>query len=350
MAGTIGLDGHRIMGGPMHDVYISGALTALADGARARVFYELLAEIVSERGLRPYLPHRATDPVAAPDLDPRSVYEIDRARVARSRLVIAHAGTPSFGVGIEVEIAREHGVPVILVAERERTVSRILLGSPAVVDIVRFTDLAALRHALGDAIDRATKTTEDQAPDAVVQRFLGSLGTARQLPDAEIAALLRVADVDGEPASAIRQAIADGKLFGAGLRDLVGRHALRGADLAAFVLHDVLERPFTEIGRTLGSEPRAARRRVEQARIKLRLAPDADLAVIGQWLVTELIAPPTRALQLRLFATSQQPERTAPAADAAGGGSDRESHEQGATEAEDHRQAGLAVEEGESRA
>jgi len=150
--------------------------------------------------------------------------------------------------------------------------------------------------------------------------------------------------VDGEPASAIRRAVADGKLFGAGLRDLVGRHALRGADLAAFVLHDVLEKPFTDIARTLGSEPRAVRRRVEQARIKLQLAADADLAVIGQWLVTELIAPPTRALQLRLFANAQT--------DAAAGRGDKkvENDEQRATEAEDRRQAGLAVEEGEPRA
>ena len=53
----------------MDEVYISGALTAIADGARARVFYELLAEIVNDCGLRPYLPHQATDPVAAPDLE-----------------------------------------------------------------------------------------------------------------------------------------------------------------------------------------------------------------------------------------------------------------------------------------
>jgi len=317
----------------MDEVYISGALTAIADGPRALVFYELLAEIVSECGLRPYLPHQATDPIAAPDLDPRSVYDIDRARVSRSGLVIAYAGTPSFGVGIEVEIARERGIPVILVAERDRTVSRILLGSPAVVDVVRFTDLAALRQTLGEAIARVVKTTPDQAPDAVVQRFLGSLGAARQLPEAEVAALLRVAELDGEPASAIRKAIAEGTLFGAGLRDLIGRHALRGADLAAFILHDIVERPFADIARTLGADPRAVRRRVEQARIKLQLAADADLAVVGQWLVTELIAPPTRALQLRLFANSQ-----------------KEPHEQRTAEAEDHRQAGLAVEEGEPRA
>jgi len=336
----------------MNEVYVSGALTAVADGARARVFYELLAEIVTDCGMRPYLPHQATDPLAAPDRDPRTVYEIDRARVTRSDLVIAYAGAPSFGVGIEVEIAREHGIPVILVAERERTVSRILLGSPAVVDVVRFTELAGLRLTLGDAILRATKAVADLAPDAVVQRFLGSLGAARRLPDAEVAALLRVADLDGEPARAIRGAVAEGRLFGAGLRDLVGRHALRGPDLAAFVLHDILERSFADIARTLGSEPRAIRRRIEQARSKLQLAPDADLAVIGQWLVTELIAPPTRALQLRLFANAQPDMRTAPAADATAGRGDKrvESHEQGAAQTEDDRQAGLAVEKGEPRA
>ena len=132
----------------------------------------------------------------------------------------------------------------------------------------------------------------------------------------------------------IRGAVADGKLFGAGLRDLVGRHALRGAELAAFILHDVLERAFADIARTLGADPRLIRRRVEQARIKLQLAADADVAVIGQWLVTELIAPPTRALQLRLFANSGRVEND----------------EQRAAQAEDHRQAGLAVEEGEPRA
>ena len=318
----------------MNEVYISGALTAIADGARARVFYELLAEIVSECGLRPYLPHHTTDPIAAPDLDPRSVYEIDRARVARSGLIVAYAGTPSFGVGIEVEIAREHGIPVIVVAERDRVVSHILLGSPAVVEVVRFTDLGALRRALGEAIARITKTAAGQAPDEVVQRFLGSLGAARQLPEAEVAALLRVAELDGDAARMIRGAVADGKLFGAGLRDLVGRHALRGAELAAFILHDVLERAFADIARTLGADPRLIRRRVEQARIKLQLAADADVAVIGQWLVTELIAPPTRALQLRLFANSGRVEND----------------EQRAAQAEDHRQAGLAVEEGEPRA
>ena len=78
------------------EAYISGALTALEDAARIKLFYELLAEIAEAAELRAYLPHRVTDPVTAPNLDPRTVYEIDRAHVTGASVVIAYAGVPSW--------------------------------------------------------------------------------------------------------------------------------------------------------------------------------------------------------------------------------------------------------------
>jgi hypothetical protein len=288
------------------EAYVSGALSALDEGARTRLFYELLAEVVASVGLRAYLPHRVSDPIAAPNLDPRAVYDIDRAHVTASRVVVAYAGIPSFGVGIEVELAREHGIPVILVVERDRTVSRLLLGNPAVVEVVRFADLDGLRRALVAALERVRDVApgsprQSVSADVVVQRFLASLGQARHLPDGEVAALLRIGELDGEAAIQIRDAVATGRLFGAGLRDLVGRYALRGHDLGVFVLRDVLEKPLAETARMLGSDPRAAKRRLEAARARIGLPPDAEGADVAQWLVTELIAPPTRALQLHLF-------------------------------------------------
>ena len=288
------------------EAYVSGALTSLEEGARTRLFYELLAEVVESAGLRAYLPHRVTDPVTASHLDPRAVYDIDRAHVTGSRVVVAYAGIPSFGVGIEVELAREHGIPVVLVVERDRTVSRLLLGNPAVVEVVRFADLETLRHSLKTALERvrdvvASETAQAVSDDVVVQRFLASLEQARHLPDGEVAALLRIGEIDGDAAVAIRDAVATGRLFGAGLRDLVGRYALRGADLGTFVLRDVLERPLAETARMVGSDPRAAKRHLEAARAKIGLAADARATEVAQWLVTELIAPPTRALQLHLF-------------------------------------------------
>src|SRR5437762_7432375 len=136
------------------EAYISGALTALDDAPRTKLFYEVLAEIAQATGLRAYLPHRVSDPVSAAHLDPRAVYEIDRAHVTSAAVVIAYAGIPSFGVGIEVELAREHGVPVIVVAERDHPVSRLLLGNPAVVEVVRFAELDGLRRSLAAALAR----------------------------------------------------------------------------------------------------------------------------------------------------------------------------------------------------
>ena len=288
------------------EAYISGALTALEEGARMRLFYELLAEVVQSVGLRAYLPHRVTDPGAAAHLEPRAVYDIDRAHVTSARVVVAYAGIPSFGVGIEVELAREHAVPVVLVVERERTVSRLLLGNPAVVEVVRFADLDGLRRGLAAALERIRALAPGAAlpavsDDVVVQRFLASLEQARHLPDGEIAALLRTGELDGEAASTIRDAVATGRLFGAGLRDLVGRHALRGADLGIFILRDVLERSLADTARAIGLDPRSTRKRLESARSRVGLAADASGPDIAQWLVTELIAPPTRALQLHLF-------------------------------------------------
>jgi hypothetical protein len=288
------------------EAYVSGALTALEEGARMRLFYELLAEVVESVGLRAYLPQRVSDPVAAAHLEPRAVYDIDRAHVTSARVLVAYAGIPSFGVGIEVELAREHAVPVVLVVERDRTVSRLLLGNPAVVEVVRFGDLDGLRRGLAAALERIAAAAPGAAPptvsdDVVVQRFLASLEQARHLPDGEIAALLRIGELDGEAASTIRDAVATGRLFGAGLRDLVGRHALRGADLGVFVLRDVLERPLADTARAIGMDTRTTRKRLESARSRVGLAPDAPSSDIAQWLVTELIAPPTRALQLHLF-------------------------------------------------
>jgi hypothetical protein len=303
------MDGERAV--RVGEGYVSGALTALEDGARTRLFYELLAEVVESVGLRAYLPHRVSDPVTAAHLEPRAVYDIDRAHVTSARVVVAYAGIPSFGVGIEVELAREHAVPVVLVVERDRTVSRLLLGNPAVAEVVRFADLDGLRRGLAAALGRiaaaapgtATPTVSD---DVVVQRFLASLEQARHLPDGEIAALLRIGEIDGEAASTIRDAVASGRLFGAGLRDLVGRYALRGADLGVFVLRDVLERPLSETARAIGLDTRATRKRLESARARVGLAADAPGADVAQWLVTELIAPPTRALQLQLFSGGRE--------------------------------------------
>lgn len=279
--------------GALGEAYVSGALSALGDDAAGRILYELIGEILEGEGLSTYVPHRYTDPIAAPGLTAQTVYDVDRQHVSGAALLVAYAGVPSFGVGIEVEIAREHGVPVVLVVHRGRAVSRMLLGNPAVVEVVRFADLDGLRRSLAEAVRRVSSQPRPPRLDpdeAVVQRFLRTLADARRVRDSELAALLRRGGIDGALADEVRAAVASGRLFGAGLRDLVGRHGLRGEDLALFLSRYVL-------GRRL---PAGGKRRLGAALERLGLSTDDER--VAQWLVTELIAPPQRALQLQLFA------------------------------------------------
>jgi hypothetical protein len=185
-----------------------------------------------------------------------------------------------------------------------------LLGNPAVVEVVKFADLDGLRSSLSAALAAVGSVTRPGArpvvaDDVVVQRFIASLEHARRLPAAEVTALLRVGELDGQTATAIRDAVQSGRLFGAGLRDLVGRYALRAGDLGAFVLRDVLERSVADAATTLGIDPRTVRRHVATARVRVGLPEDAAPDSVAQWLVTELIAPPTRALQLHLFGVTK---------------------------------------------
>ncbi len=128
-------------------VYVSGVLTGPADLDALKAFYEDIARVCEQAGIEAYVPHRVSDPIQRPDLTPREVYELDRGKVAASDLIIAYIGFPSLGVGMEIEIARQHHRPVLLLMEEHARVSRMARGNPAVVAEIRFSDFPdALRQ------------------------------------------------------------------------------------------------------------------------------------------------------------------------------------------------------------
>jgi hypothetical protein len=114
-------------------VFVSGALTGIADAETVKSNYEHIGRLCEQLGLEAYIPHLYTDPIANPDVPSREVYEVDSYHVRTAGLVIAYVGLPSLGVGQEIEIARQYGVPVVLVYERTHRVSRMTRGSPGVV-------------------------------------------------------------------------------------------------------------------------------------------------------------------------------------------------------------------------
>ena len=139
-------------------VYISGALTGIEKLAEVRTFYEDIAEVCREFGLVPYIPHRTTDPIGHPHIDPHSVYLIDKREASTSDLVIAYVGIESFGVGIELEIASECHIPIVLLHEDEKHLSRIVRGIPSVAAEVSFKDY-------NDAILQLRKLLQKYGPN-----------------------------------------------------------------------------------------------------------------------------------------------------------------------------------------
>lgn len=127
-------------------IYICGPLTELLPEEQQRVknFYTKLADACEQvTGTRAFVPHEHYDPIKNADYTPQQVDEAERRQVCElSSALIVVAIAPSWGGGIEVEMANRSGVPVIVLCEKEkleqRKISRLLRGNPAVISIITY--------------------------------------------------------------------------------------------------------------------------------------------------------------------------------------------------------------------
>lgn len=124
----------------MYKAYISGALTGISDPQPVKSLYELLAATCKSMGISAYVPHLATDPVTHAHVTPQQVYETDKTQVCQADLVIAYLGYPSFGVGMELAYADLKGIPIILLYEHGKQVSRFPRGIPNVIAEIEFLE------------------------------------------------------------------------------------------------------------------------------------------------------------------------------------------------------------------
>ncbi len=121
-------------------VYISGALTGVENPTAIKGFYEAIGVVCEEMGFQGYVPHLNTDPINNPGVSPRQVFEVDKHQVSTSDLVIAYLGYPSFGAGMELAYAETNSIPVILLYEKGKYVSRFPRGIPTVVAEIQFNN------------------------------------------------------------------------------------------------------------------------------------------------------------------------------------------------------------------
>mgnify|MGYP001600443790 CR=1 FL=1 len=120
--------------------YICGPLTELPAERKlwAKRFYAKLADVCKETtGKRAFVPHEHYDPQIHAKFTPQEVDCAERKQVCeKTSVLIVVAIAPSWGGGIEVEMAHRSGVPIIIICERGKImlkkISRLLLGNPSV--------------------------------------------------------------------------------------------------------------------------------------------------------------------------------------------------------------------------
>ncbi len=127
--------------------YVCGPLTELPLDQQSIVkeFYRRIADVCEEViGQRAFVPHEHYDPIQMPQFSTQQVYVAERKQVCeKSSLLIVVTIAPSWGGGIEVEMANQSGIPVVLLCEEQklqnRLISRLLRGNPAVKEIISYT-------------------------------------------------------------------------------------------------------------------------------------------------------------------------------------------------------------------
>lgn len=122
-------------------IFFAGPLTDLQNPEQTKAFYQKLAEVAQKNGFDYYWAFlNGTDPIKNPDVTPPVVYTTDLAELAKSDLMVAYIGEPTTGTGQEIEYAREHNIPVYLIFEKGKHITRMVLGSPNVKGIIEFTN------------------------------------------------------------------------------------------------------------------------------------------------------------------------------------------------------------------
>lgn len=136
--------------------YLATALTGLQGPERAEVFQasDCIGTVCEQLGFALYQPRLKTDPVEHSEVDPRDVYLTDRERVVTSDLVIALCIQPSFGVGIEIQLAAGAGVPVVLLSKQGISLSKMVTGGLGNNHVIQFSDLTGLAGELRITLEK----------------------------------------------------------------------------------------------------------------------------------------------------------------------------------------------------
>lgn len=124
-------------------IFFAGPLTDLKNPEATKFFYQKLAENAENHGMDYFWAFmNGTDPILNPEITPPEVYRRDIEQLSRSDVMIAYVGEPSTGTGLEIEYAYNHNIPVFILYEKGKKISRMLRGCPAIRGEIVFLGIA----------------------------------------------------------------------------------------------------------------------------------------------------------------------------------------------------------------
>lgn len=127
----------------MQHIFFAGPLTDLKNPEATKAFYQKLSNVAVQNGCTYFWAFmNGTDPIKNPKVSAHDVYERDIAELEKSDIMVAYVGEPTTGTGLEIEHAKGKNIPVYLLYEKGKNISRMLLGCPAVKKELMFTDEA----------------------------------------------------------------------------------------------------------------------------------------------------------------------------------------------------------------
>jgi hypothetical protein len=152
------VQGEFLMSDIIKTAYICGPLTELLPDEQAviKALYVRIADAHEEYfGNRAFVPHEHYDPTLHANFLPEDVDKAERNQVCKkTSVLVVVAIAPSWGGGIEVEMANHSNVPAILFYPKGKKVSRLLKGNPAIREIIEYTNEHTAIWGLMFRIDR----------------------------------------------------------------------------------------------------------------------------------------------------------------------------------------------------
>jgi nucleoside 2-deoxyribosyltransferase len=121
-------------------IFFAGPLTDLKNPEKTKAFYVRLTDCAKTMGFNYFWAFlNGTDPIKNPDVSPADVYHRDIEELDKSDVMVAYMGEPSTGTGMEIEHAHHTNKPIVILYEKERRISRMLLGCPGIVKQIAFS-------------------------------------------------------------------------------------------------------------------------------------------------------------------------------------------------------------------